>query len=591
MECMRSCPLNTVRIHFNLNTRFLLAQLHMNTLIDQPTKGDIKEALQHLAKGIDGLDKTYKQAMKRIEGQGSRVQELAKHILGWIIHAKRPLSTTELQHALSIRPYTKKLNKDYLPNIQVLQSICAGLVTINEQSGIISLVHYTTQEYFKRTWTSWFPNAQIDITSICITYLLFNVFKTGFCQSDEEFEARLQTNVLYDYAARNWGHHAYTAPIKEDLILNLLKSGAKVSAASQAMMVSRSYSGYSQRVPKQITGVHIAAYFGLGGIIIRLLRDRYDPDLQDSYGWTPLSWAAERGHEAVVKLLLETGKVDVDSKDSNGRTPLSRAAEGGHEAVAKLLLETGKVDVDSKDSNGRTPLLRAAEGGHEAVVKLLLKTGKVDVDSKDSNNRTPLLRAAEGGHEAVVKLLLETGKVDVDSKDSNGRQTPLSWAAKRGHEAVVKLLLETGKVDVDSRDKYDRQTPLSWAAKRGHEAVVKLLLETGKVDVDSKDRCRRTPLSRAAKRGHEAVVKLLLDTGKVDVDSKTRYDCQTPLSWAAEGGHEAVVKLLLETGKVDVDSKDNNGRTPLSRAAKGGHEAVVKLLLETGKVDVDSKAS
>jgi len=29
----------------------------------------------------------------------------------------------------------------------------------------------------------------------------------------------------------------------------------------------------------------------------------------------PLSWAAERGHEAVVKLLLKTGKVDVNLKD------------------------------------------------------------------------------------------------------------------------------------------------------------------------------------------------------------------------------------------------------------------------------------
>ncbi|KAF2192361.1 ankyrin, partial [Zopfia rhizophila CBS 207.26] len=65
------------------------------------------------------------------------------------------------------------------------------------------------------------------------------------------------------------------------------------------------------------------------------------------------------------------GKVDVDSKDEAGRTPLSWAAENGREAVVKLLLETGKVDVDSKDNYGRTPLSWAAERGHEAVVKLL----------------------------------------------------------------------------------------------------------------------------------------------------------------------------------------------------------------------------
>ncbi|KAF4627618.1 hypothetical protein G7Y89_g10540 [Cudoniella acicularis] len=55
---------------------------------------------------------------------------------------------------------------------------------------------------------------------------------------------------------------------------------------------------------------------------------------------TLLSWAAGRGHEAVVKLLLETGHVDVESKDKNGQTPLSWAPQGGHEAVVKLLLET-----------------------------------------------------------------------------------------------------------------------------------------------------------------------------------------------------------------------------------------------------------
>ena len=50
-----------------------------------------------------------------------------------------------------------------------------------------------------------------------------------------------------------------------------------------------------------------------------------------------LSWAAQNGHEAVVKLLLETGRGDVDSKDDYNQTPLSWAARHGHEAVVKLL--------------------------------------------------------------------------------------------------------------------------------------------------------------------------------------------------------------------------------------------------------------
>ena len=50
----------------------------------------------------------------------------------------------------------------------------------------------------------------------------------------------------------------------------------------------------------------------------------------------------------MVELLLEKG-ADVKSKDSHGRTPLSWAAEYGHEAVVELLLEKG-ANVESKDS-------------------------------------------------------------------------------------------------------------------------------------------------------------------------------------------------------------------------------------------------
>lgn len=39
-------------------------------------------------------------------------------------------------------------------------------------------------------------------------------------------------------------------------------------------------------------------------------------DKDSQYGRVPLSWTARSGHEAVVKLLLETSKVEVDSKDS-----------------------------------------------------------------------------------------------------------------------------------------------------------------------------------------------------------------------------------------------------------------------------------
>ena len=247
-------------------------------------------------------------------------------------------------------------------------SVCAGLVTFDKETNIVRLVYYTTQEYFKRTQDQWFPNAENYIIAICVTYLSFSVFESGFCQTDNEFEERLRLNPLYDYAACNWGYHARTASAEvEQLIIRLLESGAKVSSSSQAMMASRGYFDYSQELPRRMTGVHLAAHFGRVETTMALLKNRHDLDSKDTYGRTPLLLAAEEGHEAVVKLLLEKG-AELETKDKNyGQTPLLLAAEKGHEAVVKLLLEKG-AEIETKDKDyGRTPLSWAAEKGHEAV--------------------------------------------------------------------------------------------------------------------------------------------------------------------------------------------------------------------------------
>ncbi|KAI9772445.1 MAG: hypothetical protein M1840_000648 [Geoglossum simile] len=602
---------------------FLLAQLHMDSLASQPTLGDIKQALRNLPQGVEGLDETYRKAMERIQCQAEGYKKLAQQVLCWVTHAKRALSTLEIRHALAVRANTVQLDEDFLPEIEILSSVCAGLIIIDKNSDIVRLVHYTTQKYFEQV--SLFPNADREIMATCVTYLLFDTFATGFCPTDEEFETRLQLNPLYDYAARNWGHHARTVSMKDQLILGLLEDEAKMSACSQALMASRNYSGYSQRVPRQTTAVHLAAYFGLVETMMGVLKNEYNPDLRDSYGQTPLSWAAQEGHEMVVKLLLAKDGVDINSKDSMmGLTALSLAAERGHEAVVKLLLGKDGVDINSKDSKrGLTALLLAAERGHEAVVELLLAKGGVNVDSKGLKmGLTALSLAAMRGHEAVVELLLAKDGVDVNSKDSRMGRTALSLAAGGGHEAVVKLLLAKDGVDITSKDSMLGWTALFWAADRGHETVVKLLLEKDRVDINSIMKA----LSLAAEKGHEAVVELLFAKSRVDVNSKDSvlgqmqswatdrgYEAavkqllakdgvdinpmdsvmrRTALLWAAQRGHEAVVKLLLPKDGADINSKDSVMRwTALSLAAGGGHEAVVKLLLAKDGVNINSKNS
>ncbi|KAI9767661.1 MAG: hypothetical protein M1840_005532 [Geoglossum simile] len=601
---------------------FLLAQLHTDSLVTKATRKDIRKALETLPKELDG---TYEEAMRRIESQNDDDKQLAEQILSWISYALKPLTLKELQHALAVEPGEPALDEDNLPDEELLTSVCAGLVTIDRESNIIRLVHYTTQEYFERIRAIRFPDAQTSIAKTCLAYISFDAFAEGPCVTNQEIEARMHEHPLLEYAARHWGDHALGEPDEiVELALEFLEHNSKLMCSYQvACFRGHRYYSYSQRFRRYLTGLHIVASMGLANIARRLLqRDGADPDPKDSGGRTPLSWAAQCGHEAVVKLLLGVGGVDPDFKDSYGRTPLLLAAQSGHEAVVELLLSFGVVDPDSKDSYGRTPLSWAAQYGHEAMVKLLLSVEGVDPESKDISRQTPLSLAAEEGHEAVVKLLLDVEGVDPNSKDSIGQtilslaarngnkalvklllgvegidsnskdisgRTPLSWAAEQGCEAVVRLLLNAEGVDLVSKDSSD-QTILSWAAEKGHESVVKLLLGFEGVDPESKDSRGRTPLSLAAQYGHEAVVKLLLGMEGVSPDSKDSSS-RTPLSWAAEAGQAVVVALLLNVQGVDPDFKDICYRAPLSWAAEYNREAVVELLLKHGGVDPDPKDS
>jgi hypothetical protein len=182
----------------------------------------MKDVLKHLPTGPKAYDYAYEEAMKRIAGHDADSEELAKQVLSWITCSKRALSTSELQYALAVEVGKTELDKENLPQLEDIVFVCAGLVTIDEKSGVIRLVYYTAQGYFKRTQKQWFPNAETDITTICVTYLLFDEFESGICQNDKEFEHRLQLHKLYDYTAHTWGHHARTASTLCQCIIEFL---------------------------------------------------------------------------------------------------------------------------------------------------------------------------------------------------------------------------------------------------------------------------------------------------------------------------------------------------------------------------------
>ena len=506
----------------------------------------MKKALHELPRGSNAYDETYEDTMYRICGQARKHRDAALQAIAWIARSKRPLRAVELQQALAVDPDLNYMDTDNMISIDEILSLCAGLVTIEQQTNNVRLVHYTTQEYLDRSWSQWMPDADRRLGLNCMAYLAFRSFSRGPCSNDEGLEERFAKHPLYQYCATYGGHHINAAersgPCEDDTLFKkvarrfFLNTNAVLSATQAFSISAVPYRDYSQRYPKQTVGTHLAARFNTLGI---------------------------------TKLLIDTPQVEVDSKDEDdrGRTPLLWAAVNGHEGVAKLLVDSCRVEVDFKDEDGQTPLSWAARNRHKGVAKLLIDTGQVDVNSKDRYNYTPLSMAAVNGAEDIAKLLIDTRQVDVDSKDTKYGQTPLSLAAVNGQEGIVKLLIDTGQVEVDSKDKYNR-TPLSGAAENGHEGIVKLLIDTRQVNLDSKDEDDHTPLLYAAAMGHEGIAKLLIDTGQVEVDSKDRFG-RTPLSWAIKRGHEGAAKLLIiyATNVEPMDS-DTESISSLDNAAK-----------------------
>ena len=60
-----------------------------------------------------------------------------------------------------------------------------------------------------------------------------------------------------------------------------------------------------------------------------------------------------KGHAEVVRLLLEA-KAEVDSKDSFGKTPLSWAAHNGHVEVVKLLEKWRRSGITDNANEDQT---------------------------------------------------------------------------------------------------------------------------------------------------------------------------------------------------------------------------------------------
>ncbi len=174
----------------------------------------------------------------------------------------------------------------------------------------------------------------------------------------------------------------------------------------------------------------------------------FDPDIQDSAGWTPLMISSSLPNDAGLPAieLLVARDADVKVQSSTGGTALHFATSKGNVDVVRKLLDSG-ASARVKDKRGQLPLHRAAAAGNMPLLKLLLGRGKSPVNATDMDGMTALHHAIGEGHGDIAVELMREG-ADSGKRDSEER-LPLDHAPDKSVRQFILRRAEMEGIDVE----------------------------------------------------------------------------------------------------------------------------------------------
>ncbi|KAL5088041.1 hypothetical protein Trisim1_007209 [Trichoderma cf. simile WF8] len=548
-----------MEISASVQGMFLLAQLYLGSLEDKISPKEIRQALERIKlqgqkdQKFEILHDAYDDTVGRIKSQKNGFRRLAEKTLSWINHAKRQLTVIELQHALAVDfeidngNIPKEFDDESKPGIDLIVSVCSGLViidqdTADEESRVIRLVHYTTQEYFSRVGQQWFPEAEERIANVCAVYLSFDVFESGAfrCENkdysrrrDEErkmINKRLQLNPFYAYASINWGHHARESNTSSQIIRNFLADNNKVQASAQVMLgIEDGRFGDLLPENEDTTGLNLTSLFGAAKLTQNLL-DEPTTGLEDSLD-TALSCAVLQGNGSLVKLLLDKG-ADPDAMDWYVKPLIIRATIDGDTDIVGALLKYG-ADPNAVDDESD---LLEMDGDTDMVRGLITYDTDSDEEYKYFESWTALMEAIRHDYPPIVELLLENGADYTARLDAHRENyTVIDMAIQLGNKCIIQLFLDKITHPIKKATRVKRMV-LSSAVAFQNTEVAHMVFEKDP-GLGLKGKYGIKLLRIAVRHGDRETIELLLEKG-ASPDRKST------------GGRE---RLLAEAEDIDKE--------------------------------------
>ncbi|GLA66094.1 hypothetical protein AtubIFM54640_008298 [Aspergillus tubingensis] len=239
-------------------------------------------------------------------------------------------------------------------------------VSVDMESEVVCLAHHTAQGFINNRLEEWFPNAHRRIAETCVTYLSCD------WNMSQDAATIVSQPPFYRYAAQYWDYHSRLDPVSDELLLPLLMSKEKVALYAQYMRLldSRSFDMKLEK-PQDITGLHLAAYFGLINIAKELVRNGGNLNAKDSWGRNVFAWAAEYGRKEFFECFYNHVRL-WHQKDKFGVTPLQLALLNSHTDVAKILENRHVGPVQEKITTPEDELMCEVPMGNQDSVEALL---------------------------------------------------------------------------------------------------------------------------------------------------------------------------------------------------------------------------